>query len=488
MSRADKAKQQFNSQAALRQATHHHQAGQLQQAEQLYRQVLEVEPKNADALHLLGVIASQAGEYEAAVNLITQALEIKPNYADAHYNLGNVLDNQGRFEEAIDCYRRAIEVDPRYIDAYYNLGTALKDQGELEEAIAAYRRALEIKPDFGNALANLGTALLDQGRLDEAIACLRRALEIMPDCVEVDHNLRKALGRQIPSWHFPMLADTGRNGAYQRAIKKAVTGSSRVLDIGTGSGLLAMMAAKAGAAEVTACEMSKTIAEVAQQVIADNDLSGAVKLINKKSTALKIGVDMKARANVLVSEIVDVGLLGEGVVPTLRHALQNLVTPDAKVIPQAASVYAVLIETPWLRQVNPISTVSGFDLSAFDQLRDSYAYRQLHLKNEQHRPLTEPFHVKDFDFRNVPSPASESDPHRVFLETRAIVDGNVHAIAFWFDLYLDDDTVLHTGPDRELNCWGQAVQFFSRDTLVKAGERIALTMCHSDMRIWFAVR
>ena len=187
--------------------------------------------------------------------------------------------------------------------------------------------------------------------------------------------LRRALSRQLPPWHFPMLADTVRNDTFERAIAKVVEPSSRVLDIGTGSGLLALMAARAGAARVTACKMSNPLAEAARQIVADNSLADRITVINKKSTQLKVGDDMEDRANLLVSEILDAGLIGEGMIPAMRHALQNLITPDGKVIPGSADVFAMLVALPRLRSVNPVREISGFDLSVFDRFRNPHEYK-----------------------------------------------------------------------------------------------------------------
>ena len=166
---------------ALAIAIQHHQAGRLQAAEQIYRQILAAEPKQADAWHLLGVINAQTGNHQLAVEYIYRALSVKPDFALAHNNLGNELKAQGKLDEAIACYRRALELKPDLVLAHNNLGNALKDQGELDEAVACYRRALELKPDMAEAHSNLGDALNHQGKPDEALACFRRALELMPD-------------------------------------------------------------------------------------------------------------------------------------------------------------------------------------------------------------------------------------------------------------------------------------------------------------------
>jgi predicted O-linked N-acetylglucosamine transferase (SPINDLY family) len=215
---------------ALTLAIEHHQAGRLQAAEQLYRQILALEPDHAGALHLLGLIAHQVGKHEVAVVCIgraiqldgnevayhsnlgeayralrrlddavacyRRALEIKPEFAEAHYNCAIVLREQGKLDEAIACYRRALEIRPHYAEAHNNLGNALKDRGNPAEAVACYRRALELNPGYAGAHYNLGIAFRDQGKLDEAIACYRRALAIKPDFTEAHGSLANALDTQ----------------------------------------------------------------------------------------------------------------------------------------------------------------------------------------------------------------------------------------------------------------------------------------------------
>ncbi len=92
---------------ALAIAVQHHQAGRLQAAEQVYRQILAVEPNQPDAIHLLGVIASRLGRPEVAVQYIERAIQLRGSDGAFHYNLGNALLAQGRPDEAIACFQRA---------------------------------------------------------------------------------------------------------------------------------------------------------------------------------------------------------------------------------------------------------------------------------------------------------------------------------------------------------------------------------------------
>ena len=181
---------------ALAIAIQHHQAGRLAEAEQIYRQILAVEPNQADAWHLLGVIAHQVGQHSVAVEYMERTIELKGSEAAFHNNLGGVYRALHRLPEAVACYRRALELKPGYAVTHYNLGVVLKDLGKLEEAIACYRRAVELKPDLAEAHHNLGTALQRQGKLDEAVAYYSRALELRPGYAEAHHSLGAALQRQ----------------------------------------------------------------------------------------------------------------------------------------------------------------------------------------------------------------------------------------------------------------------------------------------------
>jgi predicted O-linked N-acetylglucosamine transferase (SPINDLY family) len=174
---------------ALAIAARHHQAGRLQAAEQIYRQILAVEPNHADAMHLLGVMASQLGKHVMAVEYIGRAIGLKGDVAAFHNHLGTAYLALRRIPEAVACYRRALELKPDDADAHNNLGALWKDQEKLDEALACYRQALELKPDYAEAHSNLGNVLKDQGSLDEAIACYHRALELKPDYAQAHSNL-----------------------------------------------------------------------------------------------------------------------------------------------------------------------------------------------------------------------------------------------------------------------------------------------------------
>ena len=180
-------------QQALDLGIQHHMAGDLGKAEGLYQQVLQADPKQPVALHLLGVIAHQVSRNDIAVDLIGKAVAIRPGYAEAHSNLGLALQGLGKPDQAAASYHQAITIKPDYAEAHNNLGNALRQLGKLDEAVASYDKALAIKRDFAEAHANLGDALADLGRLDEAVASYHKALAINPGYAEAHSGLGNAL-------------------------------------------------------------------------------------------------------------------------------------------------------------------------------------------------------------------------------------------------------------------------------------------------------
>jgi tetratricopeptide (TPR) repeat protein len=171
----------------------HHKAGRLAQAEQGYRQVLRADPRQPDALHMLGVLAYQSGNNEAAVDLIGQAIALHGNSPAYHSNLGLALKDLGRLGAAADAFRRAIALNGQAPAAHNNLGIVLTALGRLDEALACSEKALALAPDFAEAYANIGHLRRQQGQLQAAIAQFRQAIALQPDFAEAHTSLAHAL-------------------------------------------------------------------------------------------------------------------------------------------------------------------------------------------------------------------------------------------------------------------------------------------------------
>ena len=148
-------------------ALQHHQAGRLQEAEAIYRQILQVHPNHPGAHHLLGMIAYQVGRYDVAVEYVKRAIALNPAVAEFHNNLGTVYLDQGLSDQALVHLNKALQLQPDYVEAHYNLGNALRDQGKFEAAMAQYRRALRHNPDYAGAHWNLSLVLLLTGNFKD---------------------------------------------------------------------------------------------------------------------------------------------------------------------------------------------------------------------------------------------------------------------------------------------------------------------------------
>jgi tetratricopeptide (TPR) repeat protein len=176
-------------------AVRHHQAGQLPEAENLYRQVLASDANHFNSLHHLGIMALQRGQPQAAVDSIGRAIAVNDRVPDCHYNMAFALQALGRLSEAVAHYRRAIELKPGYVEAHTNLGNLLRQLGNHRDAVACYDRVIALKPT-AEAHYNLANALSQLGRVDEAVASYRRALALKPDLVGAHNNLANALAAQ----------------------------------------------------------------------------------------------------------------------------------------------------------------------------------------------------------------------------------------------------------------------------------------------------
>ncbi len=207
-------------------AVQHHQAGDLESADKLYREILRVDPRHAgvhynlgnvlqkqnrvdeaidcflralsldpqDAMchRALGTALKARGELSRAVECFRTALSFRPSYAEAYNNLGNVLLDQEDFAGAIECYRSAVQTKPVVADFQFNLGNALLRAGRLEEAEESFRHVVALKPDDPDAWNSLGISVFDQGRIADSILCYERALRAEPRHARSHYNLSLA--------------------------------------------------------------------------------------------------------------------------------------------------------------------------------------------------------------------------------------------------------------------------------------------------------
>ncbi len=429
----------------------------------------------------LGSAQRRFGTIEAARHSLLAALSIRPDDPAALAELGQVEHAAGDLPQAEQLYRDTLALQPDQLIARYYLGEILIERDQSDEAAACFRAVLAQAPD--SVEAAVGLAMAQQALLD-----VDGALETLEQVLVRDAGNRDArflkhvlLSGQIAGWHIPMINDYERNDAYRAALERTVRADDIVLEIGTGSGIVAMMAARAGAAHVYTCEVSKPLAKAAVETVRRNGFAERITVIPKKSTALVVGEDLPERATVFVSELINIGMLAPAMLQVIRHARQALCTPDARIIPAAATVYAQLIEAPELARISPVTTIDGFDMSHFDQFR-SPGYGQIDLGADAHRMLSPVATVLQFDFtRDMPDDAVE------VFELPVTTTGTCHGVAFWFDLAMAEGVVYQSGSTARTNHWKQAIDFLPVPLPVGQGGLVRLAARYDKTRIWFEV-
>jgi protein O-GlcNAc transferase len=206
--------------ANLERAVAFHKSGKLKQAYQLYQKVLNQEPNEADALHLIGIVVNQMGNPGEAFNYISKAVSINRTDPVYYNSLGGVLKALGKYKQAIHCYEKSISLSPIYAESHYNLGTIYHALGKPWDAIDKYRHAVGINPRFANGWNNLGAALNEIGKHAEARESCLKALHIKPAYPEALNNLGNAQ-KEIGEIEQSILS-------YQRATELS-GGSSEIL-------------------------------------------------------------------------------------------------------------------------------------------------------------------------------------------------------------------------------------------------------------------
>jgi protein O-GlcNAc transferase len=177
-------------------AMHHHQSGRLGDAERLYGQILRTDPRHADALHLLGVLAHQTGRNDAAALLIGKAIVENARVPAFHNNLGNALKAQGRLDDAEAAYRSALALKPDHLEALYNLALILQTQDKLTEALSLYEKVVAHNHNHADAHNNLGNVLHAQGKHEQALAAYARALRCRPNFADAHNNAGNVMRAQ----------------------------------------------------------------------------------------------------------------------------------------------------------------------------------------------------------------------------------------------------------------------------------------------------
>jgi len=349
---------------------------------------------------------------------------------------------------------------------------------DIDRMIATLGAALRQRPDYPYHLVGLAEMVAAKKHRRRAVALAREAMALGRDDPATIMRGRRLLASMLPGYHVPMMNDARRNLAWDAALRRAIRPGMLVFEIGTGAGMLAMMAARAGAAKVVTCETNPVAAELARELAVLNGYADRIEVITAPSQKLTIGKDLERPADLLFCDIFADGLLGFDPLSAIGDARARLLAPGAPTLPRAASLRVALAAWQDHARSGAIDTACGFDLSPLADFVDVALRRPIDTPGLD--LLSDGETLFRFDFANSAFPASE----RRTIGCRALKAGTADTIARWIRLELDAETALEARPEA-------GALFFSSPTLtpldapipVSPGDEIRVSGSHDRLRI-----
>lgn len=330
-------------------------------------------------------------------------------------------------------------------------------------------------------LAAVAVAAMRSGQGERAYALARDARALAPDDLDIASMTHQPLTGGVPDWHFMIVREQRRNAAYEQALRRAIRPGARVLDIGAGTGLLSMMAARAGAGQVVACEMNPAVADAAAAIVALNGLADRVRIISRHSSLIDAEADLGGPVDVLVSEIVANGLLEEEALPVMRDVIGRLTGPGTRIIPRAGQIRVALAQWAGLER-HRLGAVEGFDMAPFNRLMQLPV--RLDSDSARLRLGSPPATLLDVDFTSGgPYPAGRA---AVDLTATAPVNGVVQ----WIRIQLDEETAYENAPgDETCSTWAVLFHPLTSGLAGAAGDTVRVHAAYSDstVRLWTAL-
>lgn len=287
----------------------------------------------------------------------------------------------------------------------------------------------------------------------------------------------------FPTYHFAMLNDARRTHDWDKALRGAIRPGMRVLEIGTGGGLLAMVAARAGAAHVTTCEAHQMLADLAREVVARNGLQDSVRVVGKHSLELKVGVDLDGPADLMFCDNFDDMMFGADPLHAIEDARARLLKAGAIVLPAAVSVRVALTNWAASSSMFGVPEDCGFDLSPLMDFAPTSVV--VHRGDPDLAVLSEAIDAFRFDLASQATFAGE----QVELPLHALKDCEVNGIAHWLRLELNVDTVLEARPERGVSAFSNPVFYpLPRDLRMRQGEAVTVHARHDThvLSMWVA--
>jgi len=265
-------------------------------------------------------------------------------------------------------------------------------------------------------------------------------------------------------FHSSMLVDRTRTEAFLRATLATVRPGDVVVDIGTGTGVLAMFAAIAGARRVYAIERDPVI-ELAREVAEVNGYADRIQFIRGESTE----VELPERGDVLLTETIGNAGFDEGILAWVTDAQQRLLKPGAHIVPQRLDLCATLLELPLDAAELECLAVPLYSLD-FSPLRTVAVNSLVWEDLSPVSVLGEPAIVASVPLQEPPGAIDAT------VDVAARRDGTVHAIGLWFDAELAKGVELTNAPPTPAPSWHQGILMLDEPVAVSAGERRSIRL------------
>lgn len=422
------------------------------------------------------------GQRDAALSSYERANRIQPT-VECWYNAALCQLESDRPSQAIDALGHAIRLAPELARLRVVRGDAHQRLGRLAEAAADYAQVVRLAPTDDETLQKATSCMLQAGQGEQAVRLCRELLASDPGRVTARLGAEWVLSQLVPLWHVPMMNEQERNQAYHDGLGRVVRPDTAVFEIGTGSGLLAMMAARLGARAVHTCEAVPLIARTAARIVERNGLADRITVLARPSHAVALGADLPARADVLVHEIFSSELLGEAVLPAIEDAKARLLAPGGVVLPAAASLVVALVGGDALGRHLHVDRAFGFDLREFNAIFP----KKVPLHREDLSPvlMSDDVEALRFDFQN----ASTFPAERRTLALEVRTGGVCHGVVQWLRIEVAPGVVFenHPGRRRPVSNWQPTVYCFDEPLALEAGAVVTVTAMHDRTRPWFAL-
>lgn len=396
------------------------------------------------------------------------------------------LSSNGSYIKAFDFYMMAFDKSPDSKGAHEHefrvvmskINEVLVATNKMEDIFNNFAKVLDAFPDNTYFLNELAKYLFKYAFYEESWFHFQKALFLDSSFVNAEKNLNSLKNLLVERWHFRMLNDRTRNEAFRTAIHQTLIPiKDSVLDLGTGTGLLAMYASELKPMGVTACDGSEVMKRLADMITQDNGYEQII-VVNKLSTTMDYK-DIGGKRSLVIMELFDAGLFGEHVLETMSHAWEYLISVVGRVIPSKAEFFIMGANSDYLNRryqlcssIKSILNVSTLNVHVITD-QETYDCEDVHLLEEDIKYLTEPQSVVTIDFNNPPEiqdMMKRTEPYEIELKVTS--NGVINAYIGFFNLYLTENITITTDPLSKMraNAWQQAVFYDNVPKTVKEND------------------